>query len=79
LKGKKEEIEVFQPLAPDEVESPATQAYREAFAKLAAEEPEAKQSFAALVGQYGDDPLANFHLKRLLAGDTGCRIVFEQK
>ena len=28
----------------------------------------ASQAFAALVGQYGEDPLATFHLKRLLAG-----------
>lgn len=79
LKGKSEGLKVFQPLHADQVESPATKAYNEAFQQLDANDPEAKQSFAALVGRYGEDPLATFHLKRLLAGDTGARIVFEEK
>ena len=32
------------------------------------------QAFAAHLGRYGQDALAAFHLKRLLAGETGTRI-----
>ena len=35
----------------------------------------AAQAFAAVVGSYGEDPLATFHLKRLLAGEKGVDIV----
>jgi adenylate cyclase len=34
-------------------------------------------SFAALVGKYADDPLAGFHLKRLLNGAKGVRMQLE--
>lgn len=34
---------------------------------------------AALVGEYGQDPLATFHLKRLLAGDKRVAIAFDEK
>jgi adenylate cyclase len=34
-------------------------------------------AFAAHVGKYADDPLASFHLKRLLNGASGTRIAME--
>jgi len=34
----------------------------------------AAQAFAALVGEVGDDPLASFHLRRLLTGESGIEI-----
>ena len=71
LKGQSRELQVFEPLDPETSESPAVAAYREAFAKLEANDPDASRAFAAVVGQYGEDPLATFHLKRLLAGETG--------
>ena len=43
--------------------------------KLEAGDPAASQAFAAIVGQDGEDPLATFHLKRLLSGESGVRIV----
>ena len=79
LKGKTEGLTVFEPLTADQAQSPATKSYREAFAKLEAGDPDARQAFAALVGQYGEDPLATFHLKRLLAGDQGVEIAFSEK
>jgi adenylate cyclase len=79
LKGKTEGLRVFEPLPDDEAESPVTESYREAFAKLEEGDAGARQAFAALVGQYGDDPLATFHLKRLLAGEQGVAIAFGAK
>jgi adenylate cyclase len=79
LPGKSEELKVFEPLNGERANSPATQAYRDAFAKLEASDPGANQAFAAVVGKYGDDPLSTFHLKRTLAGESGVRIVLSSK
>lgn len=79
LKGKKEGLPVLEPLSREQAGSPATEAYNEAFRKLAENDPGASQAFAALVGQYEEDPLATFHLKRALAGETGVRIAFGEK
>jgi adenylate cyclase len=79
LPGKTEELKVFEPLNGERANSPATQAYRDAFAKLEASDPGANQAFAAVVGKYGDDPLSTFHLKRTLAGESGVRIVLSSK
>lgn len=79
LKGKTEGLTVFEPLPPEQANTPQTESYRHAFAKLEAGDPGASQAFAALVGQYGEDPLATFHLKRLLAGEKGIGIAFGQK
>jgi len=74
LKGKSQAVRCFEPLPPDADASPATEAYRSAFALLEAGDPRARQAFAALVGQHGEDPLAMFHLGRLLAGTGGTDI-----
>ncbi|MBK8907488.1 MAG: response regulator [Rhodospirillales bacterium] len=75
LKGKDTVIKAFEPVCGDAMASDAAAAYLAAFAQLEAGDAGAMQSFAALVGRDGQDPLARFHLKRLLAGDTGTRIV----
>ncbi|MGO9274391.1 MAG: adenylate/guanylate cyclase domain-containing response regulator, partial [Terriglobia bacterium] len=49
----------------------------EAFAKLEAGDPGAMAAFAAHVGKHADDQLASFHLKRLLNGAAGARIVMD--
>jgi len=61
------------------MKSSAIKAYHEAFAKLETGDSSAKQAFAAVVGEYGDDPLANYHLKRTLAGDLGVDITLTEK
>jgi adenylate cyclase len=75
LKGKGSGVEAFEPLSADAADGEAVAAYRAAFALLAAGDPAAVRTFAAIVGAHGNDPLATFHLKRLLAGATGIRIV----
>ncbi len=46
---------------------------------LSAPSPKARQAFAALVGQYDEDPLTMFHLGRLLSGETGAEIELTEK
>jgi adenylate cyclase len=71
LRGRSGPLRVFEPLRP---EAPAPEAYLDAFAKLSARDPAAVAAFAALVGSTPGDPLPNFHLKRLLNGETGAEI-----
>jgi len=74
LRGRSEPMRAFEPLAEDERSSPHTVAYGRAFAKLEAGEAGALPAFAALIGERPDDPLAQYHLKRLLNGLSGVRI-----
>lgn len=68
LKGKSEALKAYEPLSTAEFGSPATASYLEAYSRLEAGDKSARQAFAALVGQYDNDPLANFHLGRVLSG-----------
>ena len=79
LVGKSIELPLFEPLSDALADSPAMEAYTDAFAKLEAGDSGANQAFAGIVGQYGDDPLSTFHLKRTLAGETGVRITLKEK
>ncbi len=77
LRGRSEPLRAFEPLSAEAFAGPATQAYLAAFAKLEAEDPAAMPAFAALLGMNSDDRLVGFHLKRLLNGATGTRIVLD--
>jgi len=79
LKGKGKALRAFEPIDPERAEAPLMQAYRAAFEELEAGSPDARQAFAAVVGRFGEDPLSTFHLRRLLAGEDGTRIVLEEK
>jgi len=77
LRGRSEPLRAYEPLPPAKFKGPMTAQYAEAFAKLEAGDAGAMPAFAALVGQYADDPLANFHLRRLLNGAKGVRMQLE--
>ena len=70
-------MRAYEPLGDDVFASPATAQYSEAFAKLESGDAAAMPAFAALVGTHADDPLAGFHLKRLLNGAKGVRMKLE--
>jgi adenylate cyclase len=74
LRGRSEPMRAFEPLREEERTSPPALAYCKAFAKLEARDPSALSAFAALVGERPNDPLAQYHLKRLLNGVSGARI-----
>ena len=75
LRGRTEALRAFEPLRLEQYQDSDTATYLEAFAKLEAGDPGAMAAFAAHVGKHADDQLASFHLKRLLNGATGTRIV----
>jgi class 3 adenylate cyclase len=74
LRGRSEPLRAYEPLSAESFEAPATAQYAEAFAKLEAGDAAAMPAFAALVGLHADDPLAGFHLRRLLNGASGIRM-----
>jgi adenylate cyclase len=76
LRGRSEPLRAFEPL-PLPVEEQSVAAYRDAFAKLEAGDPAALPAFAAILGGHSDDHLVGFHLKRLLNGASGPRIVLD--
>jgi adenylate cyclase len=79
LKGKSQSLHCFEPQTDAQAGAPATAGYNAAFALLEAADPKARQAFAALVGQYDEDPLTMFHLGRLLSGETGVEIELTEK
>ncbi|MDH3402450.1 MAG: adenylate/guanylate cyclase domain-containing protein [Acidobacteriota bacterium] len=79
LKGKSVAIEAFEPLSRERAASQATRDYLAAFELLRAESPAAEEAFAKLHAAEPGDPLADFHLRRLRAGETGATVVLSRK
>jgi adenylate cyclase len=79
LKGKSQGLEAFEPLTREEAESPAVKAYIEAYRLMKNKNPKALEAFKALAREYPDDPLANYHFKRLERGETGSIVVMTEK
>jgi adenylate cyclase len=79
LKGKTQSLRCFEPQTVARAGTQATAGYNAAFALLEAGDPKARQAFAALVGQYDEDPLTMFHLGRLLSGESGAEIELTEK
>jgi adenylate cyclase len=71
LRGRSEPMRAYEPLS---VEDAHAAAYLDAFAKLEARDSSAVAAFAGLISARPGDPLAQYHLKRLLNGGTGTRI-----
>lgn len=74
LKGKTKEIGAFEPVPRAESGSVQLRAYLAAFEKIKTGDPDCIRAFASYVGDYGSEPLANFHLQRLLAGTISTKI-----
>lgn len=74
LRGRSEPLRAHEPLSASEFDESAATQYTTAFTKLEADDAAAMPAFAALVGLNADDPLANYHLRRLLNGAKGVRM-----
>lgn len=72
LKGRNRAIRAFEPT--HHYPHAHIEAYREAYALMAAHAPEATRAFAALVGAQEEDALSRFHLQRLLSGRQGVEV-----
>jgi len=80
LVGRREALMTYEPLTEAQFGGGPMHSYLAAYAALArGDASTARQAFAAYVGLYGDDPLAIFHLHRLLAGATSARVELREK
>ena len=79
LKGKKEGVNVFEPLATATLEGPAVKAYLRAFTMLEENNPKAVTAFADAASRFPHDPLIAFHHKRLQRGESSATVHFDQK
>jgi adenylate cyclase len=77
LRGRSEAIRVFEPFSLEQCDDPAEESYLKAFALLESSDARAMAAFAAHVGNYPTDHLASFHLRRLLSGAAGTKIVLD--
>jgi adenylate cyclase len=77
LRGRSEAVPAHEPLTAARHAHVLTEEYLAAYAKVEASDPVALPAFAALLGRDSSDGLVGFHLKRLLAGDSGIQVVLE--
>jgi class 3 adenylate cyclase len=77
LRGRSEPLSAFEPLRDELFKASVTTQYLDAFKKLETGDVMAMPAFATLVGLHADDPLAGFHLKRLLNGAKGAQLQFD--
>ncbi|HEX6996558.1 MAG TPA: adenylate/guanylate cyclase domain-containing protein [Gammaproteobacteria bacterium] len=77
LKGRSAGLECVTPC--DETTRHIRDDYLAAYAALARHDPRAAELFAALSRSAPDDPLIAFHRQRLQRGETGVRVVLEEK
>ncbi|MBI4970120.1 MAG: adenylate/guanylate cyclase domain-containing protein [Rhodospirillales bacterium] len=78
LKGKSQGLEAVEPMTGQPGYAPLD-AYQAAFGRMAAGDPTAGPAFAQLAQHYPGDPLVSLHAKRLAAGESGARIVLQEK
>lgn len=71
LRGRSQSLRACEPLSVAGFNSPVTAQYMTAFTMLEHDYAAAMPAFAALVGAHADDPLASYHLRRLLNGAKG--------
>ena len=77
LRGRVEPLRAFEPYQSGQLDAALVREYQDAFEKLEGGSAAALPAFASLVSKLPDDPLASFHLKRLLNGARDVRIVLD--
>ncbi|PKN34053.1 MAG: adenylate/guanylate cyclase domain-containing protein [Deltaproteobacteria bacterium HGW-Deltaproteobacteria-19] len=82
LKGKTRPLMVFEPVEAsgrDGGEPARDPVYEQAFERMRQRDPEARDTFEQLAAERPHDPLVQFHLKRLKAGEEGETIILAEK
>ena len=79
LYGKKEPVDVYEPLTETSSSRIDLPKYLEAYALMREHDASARAAFGALVDAGPDDPIARFHARRLADGERGIVIKFEGK
>jgi len=71
LEGKKEPVEVYEPLQPLAASETPMADYQAAYELMARRDPGARDAFVALAERFPGDGLIRFHADRLRAGEVG--------
>ena len=71
LAGKRNPVEAWEALRPEEAGTERLGAYEEAFEQMASGDPKALDAFRALERERPGDPLVRLHRRRLEAGERG--------
>ena len=79
LKGKEDDVFTFEPVPEVTPDAYSVADYAAAYAQMRSNDPDAVESFRELSENWPDDPLSAFHLTRLQTGETGARIVMDEK
>lgn len=78
LKGKLTPTKLFVPVA-DSDDAALIAAYGEAYTMLEAQSADGVTEFNTLSGRFPDDPLINFHCKRIASGERSTTVVMDDK
>lgn len=79
VKGRHGATEVFEPLAPEDLQGDCISRYETAFQSLKSGASDAAVQFAELHRDYPEDPCVAFHCRRLAVGEAGTLIVMTEK
>ncbi len=79
LKGRSEQLTVYEPLAEGALEREALAAYLAAYERLERGAADSLELFRDLAARYPNDRLIGMHLERLERGESGTRIVLKGK
>ena len=73
LRGKKQDVEVYEPVQPGAGEDRLAD-YARAFSLLSQGDPSARGAFEGLAASAPDDPVVAMHLRRILEGQVGTEL-----
>jgi adenylate cyclase len=79
LRGKADELEVFEPIDEAHIDDQNLDEYENAYALMEGCDPDAVDCFRLLSERYPDDRLIAFHACRLEAGNYGTAIILSEK
>jgi adenylate cyclase len=79
LKGKSQSVAVFEPVQKDDLSRASVEEYMAAYRLLVAEDSRAENAFRELAESYPEDALVTYHFERLVAGESGSRVVMKEK
>lgn len=79
LKGKSKSVAVFELVQKEDRSRCSVDEYIAAYRLLSAGDSEAEGIFRDLASRFPKDALVTYHLKRLVAGESGIRVVMKEK
>lgn len=79
LKELSEAVEAWEPIDPNSMDQEYEQAYLDAYCSVAAGDANAIEQFSRLAERVPDDGVVAFHARRLSDGESGVRVIIQEK